>query len=193
LTYGCGESEQRRAERANAGAPGVDGVTFEQIAAQGVEGWLAGLREDLVSKTYRPDPVRRVSMSEDGKRGAGHRPQATAPVLDFTEADTDRTPHVQRCHEPTNRQHDLPIFPRLGRWAWLRSRSTQHSPGWKQVDLPIPLSGQRYKRCALAMVLCVLRRTVTATALTLQRCDSFREVVSSTVLAQGQPQSRRCP
>jgi hypothetical protein len=52
-------------------------VTFEQIAAQGVEGWLAGLREDLVSKTYRPDPVRQVSMSEDGKRGAGHRPQAT--------------------------------------------------------------------------------------------------------------------
>jgi len=42
-------------------------------------------------------------------------------------------------------------------------------------------------------VLCVLRRTVTATALTLQRCDSFKEVLSSTILAQGQPQSRRCP
>ena len=43
--------------RANAGAPGVDGKTFDQIEAAGVEAWLAGLREDLVSKTYRPDPV----------------------------------------------------------------------------------------------------------------------------------------
>ena len=37
--------------RANAGAPGVDGKTFEQIEAAGVEAWLAGLREDLVSKS----------------------------------------------------------------------------------------------------------------------------------------------
>src|SRR3981081_2473099 len=35
--------------RANAGAPGVDGVTFEQIEALGVEAWLVGLREDLVA------------------------------------------------------------------------------------------------------------------------------------------------
>jgi len=37
--------------RANAGAPSVDGVTFEQIEEQGLEAWLAGLREELVSKT----------------------------------------------------------------------------------------------------------------------------------------------
>src|SRR6185312_11684717 len=52
--------------RANAGAPGVDGVTFEQIDALGVEVWLAGLREDLVSKTYRPEPVRRVKIPKPG-------------------------------------------------------------------------------------------------------------------------------
>src|SRR6478735_5545879 len=40
--------------RANAGAPGVDGVSFAQIEVQGLEAWLAGLREELVSKTYRP-------------------------------------------------------------------------------------------------------------------------------------------
>jgi hypothetical protein len=28
-----------------------------------------------------------VSMSGDGKRGVGHRPQATAPILDSTVAD----------------------------------------------------------------------------------------------------------
>src|SRR4030088_1688240 len=48
--------------RANAGAPGVDGMTFAAIEAAGLEAWLAGLREDLVSKIYRPDPVRRVMI-----------------------------------------------------------------------------------------------------------------------------------
>ena len=53
--------------RANAGAPGVDGVSFAQIEASGVEAWLAGLREELVSKTYRPDPV-----SVEQGLGGGH-------------------------------------------------------------------------------------------------------------------------
>src|ERR687897_3415305 len=52
--------------RANAGAPGVDGVTFAQIEASGLEAWLAGLREELVSKTYRPDPVRRGVVASHG-------------------------------------------------------------------------------------------------------------------------------
>src|SRR6516162_10473714 len=60
-----------RMARANAGAPGVDGVTFAQIEEQGLEGWLADLREELVSKTYRPDPVRRVMIP---KHGGGERP-----------------------------------------------------------------------------------------------------------------------
>src|ERR1700724_3257348 len=54
--------------RANAGAPGVDGVTFEQIEASGA--WLAGLRGVLVSKTYRPDPVRRVMIPKPGEASA---------------------------------------------------------------------------------------------------------------------------
>jgi len=34
-----------RLARANAGASGVDGVTFEAIETQGLEAWLVGLRE----------------------------------------------------------------------------------------------------------------------------------------------------
>src|ERR1700745_1718520 len=57
--------------RGNAGAPGVDGMSFGQIEAAGLEAWLAGLREELVSKTYRPDPVRRGMIP---KPGGGERP-----------------------------------------------------------------------------------------------------------------------
>ena len=60
-----------RLVRANAGSPGVDGMTFEQIEEQGLEVWLAGLREELVSKTYRPDPVRRVMIPK--RDGGGER------------------------------------------------------------------------------------------------------------------------
>ena len=52
--------------RANAGAAGVDEETFAQIEASGLERWLAGLREELVSKTYRPRPVRRVIIPKTG-------------------------------------------------------------------------------------------------------------------------------
>ena len=69
-----------RLARANAGAPGVDGMTFDQIEAQGLEAWLAGLREDLVSKTYRPDPVRRVMIPKAS--GDGERPLGIATIRD---------------------------------------------------------------------------------------------------------------
>src|SRR6204780_3177117 len=65
--------------RTNAGAPGVDGITFEQIDASGLEAWLAGLRDELVTKTYRPDPVRRVMIP---KPGGGERPPGIPTIRD---------------------------------------------------------------------------------------------------------------
>src|SRR5947208_1724011 len=69
-----------RLARANAGAPGVNEVTFAQIQERGVEAWLAGLREELVSKTYRPDPVRRVMISKPN--GGGERALGIPTIRD---------------------------------------------------------------------------------------------------------------
>jgi RNA-directed DNA polymerase len=54
--------EAYRLAKANDGAPGIDGVTFEAIEAAGVEGFLAQLREELEQRTYRPLRVRSVGI-----------------------------------------------------------------------------------------------------------------------------------
>ncbi|MEK6717713.1 MAG: reverse transcriptase domain-containing protein [candidate division NC10 bacterium] len=52
--------------KANHGAPGIDGVTFDVIEAGGVEGFLQQLRDALVSRTYRPLRCRRKAIPKDG-------------------------------------------------------------------------------------------------------------------------------
>ena len=62
------------------GAPGVDGVTFADIEAAGVEPWLAAVQEALRTETYRPHPVRRVLIPKPG--GVGERPLGIPVIQD---------------------------------------------------------------------------------------------------------------
>ena len=68
-----------RLARSNAGAAGVDGESFEAIEAAGLERWLSDLRKALRVKTYRPEPVRRVTIP---KPGGGVRPLGIPTIRD---------------------------------------------------------------------------------------------------------------
>jgi RNA-directed DNA polymerase len=49
-----------RLARQNDGAPGIDGVTFEALEADGLEAWLQQLRVELLERSYLPTRLRRV-------------------------------------------------------------------------------------------------------------------------------------
>ena len=57
----------------NDGAPGIDGVTFEAIEAQGVDGFLEQIRDELVQRTYKPLPARRQEIPKAGAKSASSR------------------------------------------------------------------------------------------------------------------------
>ena len=67
--------------RANGGAAGVDGITFEDIetAEGGLEDWLRTLAVELREERYRPQAVRRVMIP---KPDGGERPLGIPTIRD---------------------------------------------------------------------------------------------------------------
>jgi len=66
---------------ANRGAPGVDGVSVDDVEDSGVGEFLEALAGELKAKTYRPKPLRRVHIPKSGKPGAT-RPLGIPSVRD---------------------------------------------------------------------------------------------------------------
>jgi RNA-directed DNA polymerase len=71
--------EAYRLGKANRGAAGVDGQTFEKVEAYGEERWLEELQKELKEKTYRAQAVRRVQIP---KPGGGERPLGIPTIRD---------------------------------------------------------------------------------------------------------------
>jgi RNA-directed DNA polymerase len=69
--------EAYRQAKANDGAPGIDGVTFAAVEAEGVEDFLDQLRKELVERTYRPQKARKVEIP----KGGGKMRQLSIPSI----------------------------------------------------------------------------------------------------------------
>ncbi|MGH3146825.1 MAG: group II intron reverse transcriptase/maturase, partial [Rubrobacter sp.] len=52
--------------RRNGGAPGADGVRFEDIESKGRHEFLTELAEELRAETYSPRPYRRREIPKEG-------------------------------------------------------------------------------------------------------------------------------
>jgi RNA-directed DNA polymerase len=55
-------TEAYQQAKRNGGAPGLDGRTFADIEAEGLEQFLTAIRDELLAETYQPQPNRGVEI-----------------------------------------------------------------------------------------------------------------------------------
>lgn len=77
ILYMLQEAYQRAKQ--NAGSPGIDGQSFQDIEQYGLDKFLGELAEDLRKRTYKPQAVKRVWID---KANGGKRPLGIPTVRD---------------------------------------------------------------------------------------------------------------
>ena len=99
--------EALRRVKANKGSPGVDGMTIDEITDYLKQHWPA-IREQLLSGTYEPKPVRRVEIPKPD--GAGVRKLGIPTVLDrFIQQAVMQV--LQKRWDPTFSEHSYGFRP----------------------------------------------------------------------------------
>jgi len=117
-----------RRVRANKGAPGIDGMTVDELPVHLRTAWPA-LREQLLNATYVPSPVRKVEIA---KPGGGIRMLGIPTVLDrlITQAIAQvMTP----IFDPTFSAHSYGFRPRRGAHQALEQMCTHIADGHRWV------------------------------------------------------------
>src|SRR5208337_3837018 len=99
--------EALRRVKANKGSPGVDGMTIDEITDYLKQHWPA-IREQLLSGTYEPKPVRRVEIPKPD--GGGVRKLGIPTVLDrFIQQAVMQV--LQKRWDPTFSEHSYGFQP----------------------------------------------------------------------------------
>jgi RNA-directed DNA polymerase len=93
--------------RANAGSPGIDGMTVDALPEYLQQHWLA-IREQLLNGTYKPQAVQRVEIEKQD--GSGMRKLGIPTVLDrFIQQAVLQV--LQRRWDPTFSEHSYGFRP----------------------------------------------------------------------------------
>jgi RNA-directed DNA polymerase len=121
-------TEALKRVRQNKGSPGIDGMTVGELPGYLREHWPA-IREQLLSGTYRPQPVRRAEIP---KPGGGARQLGIPTVLDrFIQQAVMQV--LQRRWDPTFSEHSYGFRPKRSAHEAVASAQQHIAAGWRWV------------------------------------------------------------
>jgi len=136
-----------RQVRRNKGAPGIDGMSVEQLGPHLKTHWPT-IRASLVEGTYTPQPVRRVAIP---KPGGGTRHRGVPVVLDrFIEQALLQV--LQADWDPTFSEGSYGFRPqRSAHQAWRRHRPTsgRATRGWLILTWRSSSTGSTMTSCSV--------------------------------------------
>lgn len=117
-----------RQVRRNRGAPGIDGMSVDELPGYLKDHWL-GIKDALQNERYRPQPVKRVEIPKpDGRK----RKLGIPTVLDrFIQQAINQV--LQCVFDPTFHPHSYGFRPKRSAHQAVRHAQEQVKAGWSWV------------------------------------------------------------